>query len=278
MDSRFIKTLLSVVDTGSFAGAARCENLTPATVSQRVRSLEAELGEVLIVRAGQKVMPTAACLSVIDRMRHIAGEIRQISTDLDATRLCGQVHVGAISTALADWVPDVLARFVQQAPKVSLNIIPGTSADLFKKLTNEEIDAAFLIKPPFKIPKSLVLTPIEAQPFVFIAQSEDKRTIDEIIATEQALIYDPNSWGGRLISTWLNQQISSEKILCELDALEAIATAIGQGLGYSIVPDWHGLTKNKSIRRIPLPMIDFYRELVLLHRRLNPEVLKLLQP
>ncbi len=85
MDTKFIQTLLSVVDTGSFAAAARNENLTPAAVSQRVRSLEAELGEALIVRSGQQVVPTPACLSILARMRHIAREVRQIATDFDAS-------------------------------------------------------------------------------------------------------------------------------------------------------------------------------------------------
>ena len=276
MDTRFIQTLLSVVDTGSFASAARTENLTPAAVSQRVRSLEAELGEPLIVRAGQTVAPTPACLSVLARMRHIAGEVRQIATDIDATGLSGQIRVGAISTALSDRVPDMLARFAQHAPHVILNIVPGASDDLFTKLTNEEIDAAFLIQPPFKIPKSLDLVPIETQPFVFIVQADDKRPIKEIIATERALIYDSHSWGGRHIMPWLGENILPENILCELDALEAIATAISQGLGFSIVPDWLGLTKIKSVRRIPLPEINRQRELILLHRRLNPAILRLL--
>jgi DNA-binding transcriptional LysR family regulator len=277
MDTRFIQTLLSVVDAGSFAGAARTGNMTPAAVSQRIRSLEAELGMTLIVRAGQQVAPTHECLSILARMRHIVSEVRQIAMDLDTTGLCGPIRLGAISTALSDRVSNVLAQFGQQAPQANLNIVPGTSIDLYSKLLNEEIDAAYLIRPPFKVPKTMVIAPIEIQPFVLIVQVGDKRSVEKIISTEKALIYDLKSWGGRLVLPWIKKRILPEQILCELDALEAIAAAVGQGIGFGIVPDWHGLAKLKSVKRIPLPEIEERRELILLHRRLNPASLKLLQ-
>ena len=139
MDTRFIQTLLSVVEAGSFTSVARSENLTPAAVAQRVRSLESELGETLIVRVGQKVAPTSACLSILSRLRHISSEVRKIPMDLDTAGVHGQFRVGAISTALSDHIPAVLARFSHQAPKVSLNIIPGTSDTLFKKMIPRKI-------------------------------------------------------------------------------------------------------------------------------------------
>ncbi|MCK5919717.1 MAG: hypothetical protein KAG66_02170, partial [Methylococcales bacterium] len=99
----------------------------------------------------------------------------------------------------------------------------------------------------------------------------------EIISSERALIYDSNSWGGRLVMSWVEKQIPPERILCELDALEAIAVTVSQGVGFSIIPHWRGLAKMGPLRRIPLPEITHKRELVLLHRHQSPECLELLQ-
>ncbi|PTN46738.1 LysR family transcriptional regulator, partial [Achromobacter xylosoxidans] len=41
MDSRFLQTYVHVVELGSIAQAARHQGLTPATVQQRLRALEA---------------------------------------------------------------------------------------------------------------------------------------------------------------------------------------------------------------------------------------------
>ena len=60
MDTRFLETFVQVVETGSIAGAARNMNLTAASVSQRLKSLEGSLGSRLIVRSGRTVKPPLA--------------------------------------------------------------------------------------------------------------------------------------------------------------------------------------------------------------------------
>lgn len=70
MDTKFIETLLKVIYYGSYADAARHLHVTPAAVRGRVQALEAELGVTLVNRAGQKVAPTQACLSIKVVARH----------------------------------------------------------------------------------------------------------------------------------------------------------------------------------------------------------------
>ena len=269
MDTRFIQTLLAVVDSGSFAGAARKENMTPAAVAQRIRSIEAELKQDLIRRVGQQVAPTQECLSILPRLRNIAKQVGQIATDLDEAGLGGPVRLGSISTALSDRIPNVLAQFAKYAPTASLSFVPGTSKDLYAKLLDDQIDAAFVVHPPFRIPKSITSVHIETQPFIMIVSADDDRSVEQIIASERALIYDSNSWGGKLSLPWIREWIPHDRVLCELDALEAIGIAVGRGIGYSIVPDWQGLAELTSVRRIPLPNLKQKRNLVLLHRHLN---------
>ncbi|WP_417588921.1 LysR family transcriptional regulator [Pararhodobacter oceanensis] len=277
MDTRFILTLLAVVDAGSFAGAARRENLTPAAVAQRIRSLETALGKQLVVRSGQQVAPTQDCLSILPRLKKIALNVAQIASDFDDTGLAGPIRLGAISTALSDRVPSVLSRFAAQAPAATLSVTPGTSKDLYARLLDEELDAAFLVRPPFKTPKSITCIHIESQPMVMVTQAGDSRSPEAIIRQEKALVYDPTSWGGQLVTDWIKAHIPHSKILCELDAVEAIAIAVGHGIGYSIIPAWAGLDDLVSVKRIALPQIAQSRELVLAHRRLTTESIRLLR-
>ncbi|GAA5036020.1 ArgP/LysG family DNA-binding transcriptional regulator [Terrabacter aeriphilus] len=46
-----LATLLAIVDTGTFEAAARRLHVTPSAVSQRVRALEAGIGQVVVVRS-----------------------------------------------------------------------------------------------------------------------------------------------------------------------------------------------------------------------------------
>ena len=54
-----LATLLAIVDTGTFDAAARRLHVTPSAVSQRVKALEAELGQVVVVRT-TPCRPTSA--------------------------------------------------------------------------------------------------------------------------------------------------------------------------------------------------------------------------
>ncbi|CUH89203.1 HTH-type transcriptional regulator GltR [Phaeobacter sp. CECT 5382] len=277
MDTRFIDSLVLVAETGSFAAAARAQNLTPAAVAQRVRSLEAELGESLIIRVGKHVAPTPACQSVLEQMRHIASAVGQLSRDIDTTGLGGPLRIGAISTALSDRLPGVLKCLATQAPKARLTITPGSSEALYTKLLNTDLDAIFVVRPPLALPKSLGEITLETQGYVLITQADDLRPASDILTQDKALIYDRNSWGGNLIEPWLRRHIAPHRILCELDALEAIAAAVSQGLGFAILPHWPGMDALPGLRHLTLPDLDHQRELVLLHRRLSPGIIDLLR-
>src|SRR5215475_4048959 len=80
MDVRFLDTLLEVIECGSVAEAARRLHLTAAGVSQRIRSLEDEIGVRLVARSGRTMRPTAAAASILDRARIVQREVRDLKS------------------------------------------------------------------------------------------------------------------------------------------------------------------------------------------------------
>jgi DNA-binding transcriptional LysR family regulator len=71
MDTEFHKTFVIVVEGGSIAEAARCLNLTPASVALRMRTLEKEFGARLLVRSGWTVTPTEAGRALTELGRNL---------------------------------------------------------------------------------------------------------------------------------------------------------------------------------------------------------------
>jgi LysR family transcriptional regulator, chromosome initiation inhibitor len=77
LDARQLKALAAVIEHGSFKTAAQALSLTLAAVSLRVKSLEATLGQRLLVR-GKKVHPTPsgqALLAHIKQMRLMEADL-----------------------------------------------------------------------------------------------------------------------------------------------------------------------------------------------------------
>src|SRR5690606_20091629 len=71
IDPELAATVAAVVDEGSLDVAARRLSVTPSAVSQRVKSLESQLGTVLLVRS-RPVRATAAGETVVRLARQIA--------------------------------------------------------------------------------------------------------------------------------------------------------------------------------------------------------------
>lgn len=241
MDTRFLESLITVVESGSIASAARLQGLTAAAVSQRIQALEREIGCELLSRAAHTVKPTGACLSLIPRARKIVHEAETLKGDIDASGLSGTLRLGAISTALTGLLPAALRKLTRIAPQVKLHITPGTSQILYEALQAETLDAAILVEPPFKIPKTLAIDQLRKEPLLLLSKAADTRSMAEILTTEPYICYDSKSWGGRLAERYLANNGLQPTTLCELDAPEAIHILVMEGMGATLVPAWAGL-------------------------------------
>ncbi|WP_288960909.1 LysR substrate-binding domain-containing protein [uncultured Sulfitobacter sp.] len=242
MDIRYLQTLLHVIDGGSLAEAARRQNLTAAAVGQRLKALEYELGQSLVQRAGATVSPTSACLRMMPRVQSIIAETALLTSDLAEDGLAGPYRLGVISTALADHVTSLVRHFEAVAPNIELKITPGSSTRLFEQVTHSELDAALIVEPSFQLPKSMTVTAVEKQPFAWIIPSET--TSEEL----PLILYDRSSWGGELAWRWIDKNVRSPNILCEMDAPETVAGLVSSGAGRAILPIWKGLSKMAAIK------------------------------
>lgn len=265
MDTRFLESLIAVVECGSIAGAARMQGLTAAAISQRIQTLERDIGCELLSRAAHTAKPTEACLSLIPRARKLVSAADALKDDIDASGLSGTLRIGAISTALTGLLPSALRKLAEIAPQVKPLITPGTSQVLYDALLSENLDAAILVEPPFHIAKTLEIDTLRKEPLLFLSKSADARSVDEILTTEPYICYDSRSWGGRLAERYLTDNDLQPVTLCELDALEAIHILVAKGMGVSLVPNWAGQQSEQNQLTATLIEGDRYlRKLVLL--------------
>lgn len=253
MDLRFLETLVAVVDRGSFAEAARMKGLTAATVAQRIRKLEGIFGTKLVMRSGHMVSATPACHALLPRARRLLREAEQLAGDLVPDGLGGTLRLGAISTSLADHVPSLVERFAQAAPRATLTITPGTSIELHAAVEAGTVDIAYLVEPPFPLPKTLRFDPSAEQSIVLVLP-EGMRTDDPcaLLTAHPLIAYDRASWGGRLVWDRVLRTGATPTVRCELDAVETIATLVAKGLGIAALPRWRGLLDLPNLQLLPL--------------------------
>ncbi|MEG2878724.1 MAG: LysR substrate-binding domain-containing protein [Comamonas sp.] len=243
MEIRYLKSLIAVVDSGSIAEAARSEHLTAAAIGQRVQVLERELGFALLSRSGHSAQPTQACTLLLPRARRLVREAALLQADASVDGLRGTLRIGAVSTVLTGLLPRALRAFSQAAPGAKAQIVPGTSRELFRLLQTGEIDAALIVEPPFALPRMLRAVHLRQEPLVLLAPPGTHAGPETLLRELPYIRYDPNAWGGRHAAAWLADHAIAPTVLCDLDALEAIAMLVADGMGVSLVPQWMGIER-----------------------------------
>ena len=255
MDSRFLETLVRVVELGSIAEAARQLDLTPATVAQRLKALEVEVGSPLVARAGRTVKPTVAGARVMTHAGAVLREIRDLMSAASGTELpAGPLRLGATPTAVTGTLPSVLKAWVAHYPQIEVYIEPAPTALLHERVLRGDLDAAILVQPTFELPKTVTWHTLREEPLVLVTPTS-MRVRDALvtIASEPFIRYDRNVIAGRLADEYLRKRNVRPQVRFELDGIENIERLVSEGLGVSVLPDWPGSGKNFPVSKWPLP-------------------------
>ncbi|MFE2283018.1 LysR family transcriptional regulator ArgP [Streptomyces sp. NPDC059443] len=112
-----VRTLLAVIDEGTFDAAAAALHVTPSAVSQRVKALEQRTGRVLLMRT-KPVRATESGEVVVRFARQLARLERDARAELGMARGLGPVRlpIAVNADSLATWFLPALTRVPQDPP------------------------------------------------------------------------------------------------------------------------------------------------------------------
>jgi DNA-binding transcriptional LysR family regulator len=280
MDIRYLESLISVAELGSIARAARAQNLTAAAVGQRISILEKHFNANLLNRSTHKAIPTEVCLELLPRAQQIISTFYEMSAQVEPSGLAGNFRIGAISTALTGILPGAIRQLADIAPKLILQIKPGTSNSLFADLSERKIDAAIIALPPYSLPRSFEIELLRDEPLVLLSHNAKGKTLRQKLEQNPYISYDAQSWGGLRAAHFLKDNKIRIEPFYELDALEAIEKLVLQGMGVSLVPLWSGLDLDQpGLDSTTVKSDRYYRKVVLVtpSDSARPRIVKALQ-
>ena len=148
---------MELSDLRTFAAVARCGGITRAAgelntvqsnVTNRIRSLETEIGAPLFERhargmtltdSGRRLLPYA------DRLSALSNEALAAARDNGIAK--GPLNIGAMETTAAVRLPPLLAQFHQRCPEVQLSLRTGPTAMLAEAVVASALDGAFVAGP-----------------------------------------------------------------------------------------------------------------------------------
>ncbi|WP_286780072.1 LysR family transcriptional regulator, partial [Sulfitobacter sp. UBA4523] len=105
MNTRFLETFVTVANLGSFRAAAEQLNVSQATVSSRISSLETDLQVDLFDREFHATRITVAGAMILETAQEMLATERNLRATLsDPTTAVGRVRLGLVSSVVHTWL------------------------------------------------------------------------------------------------------------------------------------------------------------------------------
>ncbi len=141
-----LEYLLAVASYGSFSAAAERCFVTQPSLSMQIKSLEEELGVMLLDRSHKPVVPTEAGHVVLREAKETImayNNIREAVEELKG-ETTGKLRLGVIPTISPYLLHKFIPTFVAKYPKVELEIRDMVTADIVDALKRDLLDAALV--------------------------------------------------------------------------------------------------------------------------------------
>ncbi len=142
LDLELLRSFVSVVESGGFTRAGARVHRTQSTVSQQIKRLEEDVGQVLLHRDGKDVRPTEAgerLLSYARRLLSLAEEARDVLREPNSE---GAIRLGIPEDFAAYRLAKLLGAFSRSHPGLRLDVRADQSKHLARDLERGELDLA----------------------------------------------------------------------------------------------------------------------------------------
>lgn len=149
MTPKHLKYFIHVVEFGSFTKAAVALSIPQPTLSRVIRQLEIELHQNLLLRDGRGVRLTEEGSVLLDHAKEILHRIEQAHQDIINIKdtPVGRVVVGTTPTASQAFLTQLVGTFKARFAKASLQIVSGTSWNIYDWLMTGRVDVGILYDP-----------------------------------------------------------------------------------------------------------------------------------
>ncbi|NMZ37437.1 LysR substrate-binding domain-containing protein [Pseudomonas proteolytica] len=119
-----LRLYLHILDTGNITAGAARSHLSLAAASARLRAMEASSGVAFLVRGRRGVTPTAAGNALARHARLLLQQAERLQQELTeyANGVKGQVRLLCNTTALSEYLPELLADFLCAHPNLDIDL------------------------------------------------------------------------------------------------------------------------------------------------------------
>lgn len=237
-----LRLFIHIAESPSLTQGARKAFLSPAAASARIKALEAQLGSRLLYRDSRGVELTPAGQRLLQHARLIMRQVDYLKSEFTeyGTDAAGHIRIFANTTAVTEFLPEVLAGFLAERPGVTVDLQERLSRDIVRGVLDGAADLG-IIAGPVQAPGLQVLhfstdRLVLAVPLGHALAQRQAVSFNDTLAYQHIGLHE-----GSTLLSFLREQVEklggNLALRIQVSSFEAICRMIEGGVGIGIIPE-----------------------------------------
>lgn len=137
-----LRLMVRIAESNSLTRGAEAAHMSAPAASTRIKNMEEGLGVKLLFRTPQGVTLTPPGQAFVHHARLVLGQLEHLRGDLQeyASGIKGHLRVFANTTALGEFLPPVLRRYLLAHPDVNVDLQERLSHDIVRAVSEGQTD------------------------------------------------------------------------------------------------------------------------------------------
>ena len=256
-----LRLFVLTAEEGKLTRAAARQHLSLAAASARIKALETQTGLSLFYREARGVRLTPPGEAFLHHARGVLRQTEQLCTDLQeySGGLRGHVRVFANTTAVTDFLPEILPGFLLSNPRVNIDLREKPNPEIARGVLDGSADIGIVAGPVDTL--SLQAFHFSTDRLVLVTSRRHRFARRRRIAFAETL--DEDAVGmqqGSTLQTFL-AQITDKlgnplRLRIQLSSFDAMCRMIGAGVGVGIVPESAARRNQESMNLALIELTD----------------------
>ncbi|GAB1579096.1 LysR family transcriptional regulator [Bordetella petrii] len=256
-----LQLIVHIGDWHSLTRAAEKTHLSLPAASTRIKNLEEHFGTQLLYRTSQGVTLTPAGEALTRHARTVMRQVEQLRGDMQefARGVKGHVRVLANTTAMTEFMPAVLGRFLAAHPDVNVELRERLSYLIVRAVAEGSADLGIVAG--HTTDQNLQFIPYRKDRLVLVTAAAHPLARESAVAFADTLNNDYvglSEWSA--IHPFLVQAAAALgrtfKFRVEVGNFEAVCRMIETGVGIGVIPESVAARYARALQVAIVPLVD----------------------
>ncbi|HRK23401.1 MAG TPA: LysR substrate-binding domain-containing protein [Beijerinckiaceae bacterium] len=255
-----LRLFVGVAEAGNLTRGARLSFLSAPAASARIKGLERQLATRLLWRDARGVRLTDAGETLLRHARVILRQVEHLKHEFGAAAgATGHIRIAANTTAVTEFMPELLARFLAERPGVTVDLQERLTQDIVASVLDGSADLGIVSgRVPTEGLQALHFSTdrlVLATPLLHPLAGRGGVAFAETLAYEHIGLHEGSTLLA-FIRALMDQHGHDRPLRIQVRSFEAMCRMVEAGVGVGIMPESAAIRHSKTMRIATAALVD----------------------